>query len=67
MLFVLVLLVHVLLVLMGLVKVYFIVNSYEESPVSLIFDVRNTILDGFPKKNPPVMLDISMYFFAHYD
>ena len=39
-----------LLVLMGLVKVCFIVKSYEECPISLIYFVRNTIMDIFPKK-----------------
>ena len=29
-------------------SVLYIVNSFEESPVSLIYDVRNTILDRFP-------------------
>ena len=49
----------------GLRESVFIVKRYEESPVSLIYDVRNTSLDRFHKENIPAMLDFCMYLLAH--
>ena len=60
----LMLLVKMLLVLMGLLKMWVIVKSYGINPVFLIYDVRNTIFDRLPLKVASEMHDFSIYFLA---